>query len=319
MASLRVVILSPRSASARTGNAHTSQRYARFLRDGGARVRILESWNGEPCDVLIALHAKKSGASALRFARRHPEKPLVVVLTGTDLYRDLARSNVAHRALDAARAIVVLQPDALRFLKASWRKKATAIVQSATAPKVKRSSHTELRAVVLGHLRSEKDPLRAAYALRKLPRDEKITVTQAGAALEQRYARAAEQIEQKEARYRYLGDLSHARALQLLAKSDVLVISSRMEGGANAVCEAIAAGIPVVASRISGNMGLLGPKYPAYFAVGDTDACARVLKKCIKPAFMRDLRRRMKALQPSVRPMRERNAVQALIKQLVRY
>lgn len=319
MASLRVVIVSPRSATSRTGNVHTSQRYARFLRAMGARVRVLPAWSGEPCDVLIALHAKKSSRSALAFARMHPRKPLVVVLTGTDLYRDVPRSTAARRALDAARAIVVLQPDALRFLKASWRKKASVIVQSATAAQANRSRHRELRVVVLGHLRSEKDPMRAAHALAELPRDAKITITQAGAALDARYARAAARIEREDARYRYLGDLSHARALRLLARSDALVISSRMEGGANVVCEAIAAGVPVVASHVSGNVGLLGPNYPGYFITADTGSCARVLAQCMRPMFLRDLRRRVKLLQPLVRPTNERKAVQALIKRVARY
>jgi putative glycosyltransferase (TIGR04348 family) len=285
----------------------------------GARVSVTDEWAGRYCDAMIALHAKKSSGSARAFAKAHPEKPLVVVLTGTDVYRDLARSKAAQGALDVAHAIVVLQADALRHLKASWRKKATAIVQSAVAPRARVRRHHGLNVLVLGHLRNEKDPMRAGMALQRIPRDLTIEVTQAGAALDARFARTAERLQSKDARYRYLGEVSHARALALLAASDVLVVSSRMEGGANVVSEAIAAGVPVIASRISGNVGLLGPKYPAYFAVADTSACARVLERCMQPAFLADLRRRMKALQPLVRPQREQRAVQILMKRLISY
>lgn len=294
-------------------------RYARFLKAAGMRVQLLDAWKGEACDLLIALHAKKSAASALAFARVHPERPLIVVLTGTDLYRDLARSQRAQRALDLASAIVVLQSDALRLLKASWRKKATVAIQSAVAEKAPRRRHTGLRAVVLGHLRTEKDPLRAGYALQYIPRDLRITVIQAGAALSDRFAVSARRIEERDRRYQYVGEVSHARAATLLSQSDVLVISSRMEGGANVVCEAIANGVPVIASRISGNIGLLGPDYPAYFTVANAHELACLLERCLQSEFLRDLRRRVQALQPLVRPEREQRIIQALVKRLLRY
>lgn len=282
-------------------------------------VRQLDAWSGESCDILIALHAKKSARSVLAFAKSHPTRPVIVVLTGTDVYRDLAASRRAQRALDVAAAIVVLQPAAKRLLKQSWRKKTTIAIQSAIANPASRKPHADLRAVVLGHLRSEKDPLRAAYALRFIPRDLSISVTQAGAALAPHFEITARRIAERDTRYRYLGEVSHARAASLLARSDLLVVSSRMEGGANVVSEAIAAGVPVLASRISGNVGLLGSKYPAYFDVGDTLALARLLERCMLPAYLRDLRRRVKALQPLVRPVREQRIIQMLVRRLLRY
>ena len=87
---MKIVIVTPAAASARTGNRHTAQRYARFLRSGGHDVRILTQWNGEPVDLMIALHARKSHAAMARYRAAHPDAPLVLVLTGTDLYRDLA-------------------------------------------------------------------------------------------------------------------------------------------------------------------------------------------------------------------------------------
>src|SRR5262249_6268440 len=37
--------------------------------------------------------------------------------------------------------------------------------------------------------------------------------------------------------------------------------------------------VPVLASRISGSVGLLGAKYPGYFPVGDTRALAGLLRQ----------------------------------------
>lgn len=311
---LRIGIVAPSTVTRRSGNAHTATRYARFLRSAGHRVTLLPQWHGEPLDLLIALHARKSAGSALAFARDRAEGRLLVVLTGTDVYRDLARSKRAWLALEAADAIVTLQPAALRRLPPRLRARARAIVQSARAAYTRPAGGGPLRACVIGHLRTEKDPLRAAYALQRLP-NAPIAVTQAGAAIDGAFAQRAHALAGKDSRYRWIGDISHARALRLLAHSDVLVLSSRMEGGANVLSEAIAAGVPAIASRIDGNVGVLGADYPAYFPVGNTERCARLLERCAEdPRFLASLRNRVRRLQPLVRPERERAEVLAAVR-----
>ncbi len=316
---LRIGIVSPAGVTKRSGNARTAARYARFLLSDGHRFLLLAHGDGEPRDVLIALHAHKSAGAALQFARRSTQGRLVVVLTGTDLYRDLARSKRAQSALEAAHAIVTLHPLAARHLARHLRRKAVAIVQSATVPaRARARTRGPLRAVVLGHLRAEKDPFRTAYALRRLA-GEPICVTQAGAALSERFAQSARALALADSRYRWLGDIDHAAALRLLTGSDVLVLSSKMEGGANVLSEAIAAGVAVVASRIEGTLGILGPGYGGYFDVGDTAGCAALLELAVRDrAFLSGLRKQVRSKRALVAPQRERSLVVRVVERVTK-
>ncbi len=317
---LRIGIVAPAAATRRTGNAHTAQRYAAFLRSAGHRVRMLCAWNGEALDLLIALHARKSASAVLDFARAYPDRPVVVVLTGTDVYRDLARSKRALRALELASRIITLQPYAIARIPRRLHAKAIAIVQSATAPRTTASrAESGAQFCVLGHLRAEKDPLRAAYALRYLRRALDLRVVQAGAALDARYAGIARRIAERDARYAYIGDVPHARAQRILSRATALVLGSRMEGGANVLSEAIAAGTPVLASRIGGNVGILGPDYPGYFPVGDTRACAALMRRCVEDRiFLEALRSRVRRLKPLVAPTRERRLLLGVVASAIR-
>src|SRR5689334_19196233 len=126
----RISIVTPAAANARNGNRHTAGRWAAMLRSAGHRVSIARAWQGERCDLLIALHALYSHESIVRYREARPRAPLVVALTGTDLYRDLPRSRQAHRSLELADRLVVLQEAALASLPGALRKKATVVYQS---------------------------------------------------------------------------------------------------------------------------------------------------------------------------------------------
>jgi glycosyltransferase involved in cell wall biosynthesis len=235
----------------------------------------------------------------------------VVVLTGTDVYGPSLHGDTAMNVLETAGAIVTLQPLAIERLPKRLRKKAIAVLQSARRVIVKRrrAPHTPPRLCVLGHLRREKDPLRAAYALRYLKRDG-VEVLQAGCAIDPRYAAHAKAIESRDPRYHYLGEISHTRALHLLAGCDALVLSSRSEGGANVASEAIANGIPVLASRIDGNVGVFGARYAGYYPVGSSKALAALVGRFIHDReFARSLQRQIRALAPSVTFERERDGL----------
>lgn len=285
---MRIQIICPAPPGTLYGNRVTALRWARILKGLGHRVRLAQHYAGGPCDLLIALHARRSAAAAFRFRDRYPQRPLIVALTGTDLYRDVRRHRRARQVLELATRLAVFQPLALKELPARLRGKARIIYQSVERTKRPARggghgpapSRTDFFDVaVVGHLRRVKDPFRAARASRRLPASSRIRILQAGAAMEAGMARRARAEARGNPRYRWLGGLSRAGARRLMASSRLLVLSSFLEGGANVISEALVDRVPVLASRIAGSMGLLGAGYPGYFPVGDTKALARLLRR----------------------------------------
>jgi putative glycosyltransferase (TIGR04348 family) len=269
----RLFIVTPAGAGLRNGNRHTAVRWAQMLRASGHRVRVKVGWQGEGCDALIALHARRSHDSIVRFSGTG--KPLVVTLTGTDLYRDLPESGEARASLRLAHRVIVLQDAAPDLLEPSIRKKTRVVYQSADPGLRHAPPENIFRITVVAHLRAEKDPLRAVAALARLP-GRRMEVVQIGNSLDEWFGREAQAWAAREPRYRLLGGVSHRRALGWMAKSHVLVVSSAMEGGANVIAEAARIGTPVLASRVSGNLGMLGAAYSGYYPLAD-DAALSVL------------------------------------------
>jgi len=131
---VRILLVTPAPLGSTRGNRVTAVRWARILRQLGHRVAVQEEYDGAACDVLIALHARRSFDSAARFRKRHPQLPLIVALTGTDLYQDLHNSLQARRSLEWATRLVVLQPLGVRQLPEHLRSRARVIHQSAQLP-----------------------------------------------------------------------------------------------------------------------------------------------------------------------------------------
>src|SRR5687768_15716104 len=253
---MKIALVTPAGPGTRNGNRHTALRWAAFLRAAGHRVNVTMQWQPNvPADAMLALHARRSHASIKAFSA---DKPLVVALTGTDVYRDIHESPEARESLDLAHRLIVLQPEAARELPARLRATVRVVVQSSSTRLRHRPVARGFRVCVIGHLRAEKDPLRIVHALPLVSAP--MEVVHLGAALDPALTPKTD-----DPRYRWLGSVSHARALRWLASSHAMVISSRMEGGANVVCEALRIGVPVFASRISGNIGLLGTGYGGYF------------------------------------------------------
>jgi glycosyltransferase involved in cell wall biosynthesis len=123
----------------------------------------------------------------------------------------------------------------------------------------------------------------------------------------------------RDPRYRWLGEVSRGRARRILAASRLLVLPSRMEGGANVLSEAVTLGVPVLASRIPGNVGLLGTGYPGYFPLADTRALAVLLQRAEHDAgFYRQLKKWCLALRPLFVPAREQSAWKDLLSECTR-
>ncbi len=314
----RVRIVSPALAAANNGNWHTAARWRSFLAPI-ATVDVTDSLApGDDFDLLIALHARRSAAVISAARAQRPSLPIVVVLTGTDLYRDLDVDAAAKHSLECASRIVVLQEAAWAHLDAASRAKAQVIVQSASAL---RALHTpgDAELVAVGHLRDEKDPETLMRAARLLAADPAPpTIAHIGAALDPRLGELARATMAQCPAYRWLGALPQGAARRTIAAACALVHTSRMEGGANVVVEALRSGVPVLASRIDGNVGLLGPGYDGYFACGDAEALAALVRRFRADAtFAAHLRTQCAAREPLFHPAAERRAVRTLVADLV--
>jgi putative glycosyltransferase (TIGR04348 family) len=310
----------PAKAGRRSGNRVTAVRWRRLLESLGHRVAIETEYRGGRCDVLIALHAHRSAAAALRYRHECPSGRLVVALSGTDLYRDLDRSPRGHQALGAADRIVLLQRHGLTRLDRSLHKRCRVIHQSVVVPKrLPGKARRSWQVAVVGHLRPVKDPFLAARAVRGLPSESRIRVVHLGGALQQRMRERAEaQMQRQPGRYCWMGNRPHWQVMRQLARSQVLVLSSHMEGGANVVGEAISVGTPVLSTRISGSIGLLGEDYPGFFEPGDVDGLRRLLLDAESEGrFYKSISKRCAALKSQFQPSHERRSWQQLLEELL--
>jgi glycosyltransferase involved in cell wall biosynthesis len=192
------------------------------------------------------------------------------------------------------------------------------IYQSVDPPPVRLAPDPRVFEVcVMGHLRPVKDPLRTALAARLLPESSRIQVTHIGAALSVEIKEAAMREQRENPRYRWLGDQKRWRALRILSRCRLLALTSRSEGGANVIGEAVTVGVPVVSSRIAGSVGLLGEDYPGYFPFGDSEALAALLHRAeTDAALLHELKVRGERLRPLFDPRREREAWRGLLAEL---
>jgi len=279
----RVLIISPAAADANNGNWQTAWRWSQMLRPA-FDVTIAQAWNGSPFDVMLALHARRSAESIARWARAkgamEDAEGLGVVLTGTDLYRDIQSDASAQASLRYAHQLVVLQECGAEALPVALRAKTRVIFQSTATQDVLPKSTEQLRVLMVGHLRDEKLPQTLFEAARLLKGQSDILIDHIGDALDPALGAQARACMLECQNYRWLGGMAHADTLQKIAQAHVLVHTSRMEGGAHVILEAVCSGTPVLASNIPGNVGMLGAGYAGYFALGDAAGLANLLLRC---------------------------------------
>jgi putative glycosyltransferase (TIGR04348 family) len=207
----------------------------------------------------------------------HGDNGLVVVLTGTDLYRDIKQDPQAQQSLEFANHLIVLQQLGIDELPAHLRSKSAVVLQSTTSRVTLPKTTRCLRAVMVGHLREEKSPRTLFEAVALLSQQSDIHIQHIGAEHDQLLASMAHQTAALYPQYRFTGAQTYPETRRQIQRSHVLVHTSVMEGGAHVLMEAICSGVPVIASRISGNLGMLGEDYAGLFPVGDAKALAEML------------------------------------------
>jgi putative glycosyltransferase (TIGR04348 family) len=317
---VRVVLVCPFPAGSRLGNRITAVRWRALFGRLGHHARVTTGIPRTGYDVLVALHAFKT-AGIVRWSRaEHPTRPIVVALTGTDLYHDIHVHAEARRSLDLADRLVVLHDQGPKALPRDVRGKARVIRQSAEPvnPRPARS-RTTFDVAVVAHLRPEKDPLRAATAARSLPATSRVRIVHAGRAMSDEWKQRAELEQSSNARYRWLGECAPAGAKRLIAASRLLALTSLSEGGANVLGEAIVSGTPIVASRIPAAVSALGSGYRGFFPAGDTAALTRLLARVERDRpFLAHLTQHTVARRHLFEPASERAAWRSLFAELAR-
>ena len=300
-----LVIVTPALADANNGNWQTARRWARML-SAHFRVALTDRWQAGDQALMIALHARRSAPSMAAWRAAHPDRPLLLALTGTDLYRDIAQDASAQASLARADALVVLNSLGPQQLPPEHRAKCQVVLQSCSARRTLPKTGRHLRALMVGHLRDEKDPLTYLRAAERLAHRTDLRFDHIGAALDPALGAAAQALAARQPSYRWLGALPHAAVRRHIQAAQVLVHASRMEGGAHVVIEALRSGTPVIASRIDGNLGLLGSDYTGTFPVGDDAALAALLQQARDdPAMLPDLMRQGHLRAPLFTPEAE--------------
>ncbi len=326
----RILIVSPALANANNGNWQTAWRWSRMLRHE-FQVDIAQEWDGSAFDVMLALHARRSADSIGRWAESKGSAANVpglgVVLTGTDLYRDIQNDALAQRSLVLAQKLVVLQELGIQSLDVALRGKAQCIFQSTATRQTLQKPNRFLRAVMVGHLRDEKSPQTLFAAARLVQDRPDIFIDHIGEPLDAELAQQARATALACSNYRWLGGLPHEATRRRIQSAHLLVHASKMEGGAHVVMEAVCSGTPVLASKINGNVGMLGATYPGYFEHGDAKGLANLLIRVrehqtnppqnAKANFYAQLQHHCETRAPLFAPRTEQSALIQLVRDLL--
>ncbi len=316
---MHIRLICPVPRASRHGNMTSALRWSRILKALGHRVVIEETYKGANCDLLLALHAWRSADSIELFSQLHPELPIVLALTGTDIYQDIHEKPEAQRSLELATRMMMLQPLGMEQLPTHVRDKARTIFQSARqTPGGHQPSGKTFNVSVIGHLRPVKDPMRTALAARLLRESSQLQVLHVGGAMNAELEQTAMDETANNPRYRWLGEMPRWKARRVMAKSQAMVLTSLAEGGANVVSEALSDSIPVIASRIAGSVGMLGEDYPGYYEVENEHDLARVLTRIEnEPAFLQELKQWCTDLSTLVSPATEQSLWNDLIQEVI--
>lgn len=305
---MKIHLVTPAKKLSKNGNRTSALRWARLLREQGHKVRVDTDYNGESVDLVIALHAWRSAAAISRYRDLFPSGTLIVVLGGTDVNTFLKSDpETTLRSMHLADALVGLHDLIANELPVELRNKLTVIRQSARPlPRARKPGTRYFDVCVIGHLREEKDPFRSALAARLLPDSSRLRVIHFGKAHSPEWDRLAQTEMSQNLRYQWKGEVPASRVRAELARTRLMIISSNQEGGANVISEALVAGVPIIASDIAGNIGLLGADYQGYYPPGDEQSLAKLLHRAeTDPAFIASLEKHCQGLAQAFTPEHE--------------
>tara|TARA_Y100000739_G_scaffold190813_1_gene170685 strand:+ start:1029 stop:1985 length:957 start_codon:yes stop_codon:yes gene_type:complete len=315
---MKITIVTPAKKGDRSGNRATANRWATILKKLGHSPHTLTEYDGAPCDAMMAIHAWRSAASIRKFRKINPELPLLLCLAGTDINTfQVSHPEETYGSMEIADRLICLNDRVARSIPGRFHQKLHVIKQSAPPIRRKPSIKNCFEILVAGHLRDEKDPMRTAQAVRILPVTSRIQILHMGKAIDENYRRNALAEMEQNSRYNWVGEVPRWKVRQKMARAQAMIISSRQEGGANVVSEAIMADLPIIASKIDGNIGLLGTNYNGYFPAEDTQALTKLLIRIeIDAAFLMELSTQIRALKPKFTEKQELAAWEALLNNL---
>lgn len=320
---MKIKLITPSSADLINGNHITTLRLEQIFKQLGHQITVNNEYKGEPIDLMVALHALRSFHSIKYFRELYPNHPLVVMLTGTDLYQHIKFSEEACKSLQWATRLVVLQEKGLQELSKDLQTKTKVIYQSVAnnfnfLDKLEIFPKDNFNVLVVANFRPEKDPLRTALASKLLPYESKIQIFHIGIPLNPEYIQRIKLAEKENPRYHYLGGFSYEQTQQAIASANLVCITSRLEGGSNVLGEALVAQTPVIATNIPSLVATLGENYPGYFSVADTEALKNLLLRAetdIK--FYEELKNACSKVAYLTDPDREQKCWHDLLKELI--
>lgn len=166
---MRLTIVTPAGPDSKAGNRATALRWQSLMEAASHQVEVVTEYQGQETDCLIALHAWRSADAVKRYRETWPEKPLIVVLTGTDIYRFQHEfPDITWASMDAADLLIGLHDLVAEDIPERYHDKLLClrpIRAQAVSGGQRRAEKDQFHVCVIGHLRDEKDSLRAAWAL----------------------------------------------------------------------------------------------------------------------------------------------------------
>jgi len=293
---MRLKICSGYPLSSPKGNSVTAKRIERLMRDRGVEAEAIHTERVECADSIIALHAIKTSSVVLKFAEENPDGKIHVVLTGTDIHQGIhEQKDLAEKVFRVADTLVVSHPECIHEVPSSWRAKVKVIYPSVEIPDgLTKKVFRQPTFTCLAHLRQVKNSHQLARALELIPNKE-LKAILLGNALENSESKIAQNHARRDQRFSWVEGVGREEALSYMKGSTATLNTSLLEGGANTVVEAIALGVPVLASRIDGNVGLLGADYKGLYDVRDDKQLANLIQKCLEcTEFTRGLKAQLK-------------------------